>query len=870
MNLLDLRAESYVAQGKLDLAAADAAAMIELAGAEKSPALKAQALKCKALVQMRHGELTDAVKSASAAVGLKHASSTQRAESLFRFGEAQFRSGQTDAGLKTAREALKLFEDAGDLSGAGRIHWLISMATHRLSRPEESRAAAQTALTLCQQAGDQYGIGNAYNLLNFTDPDIPEQIKHSQQALQAYQAGGYFERETVALGNLAISYGDLGLYPHVRRLRLELLERHRGTGAKAALANILASQIEIELRLGNLDAARGPLPEYAKLVSMLDDPIQDMSLAGARGDLARREGDLDAAIRHYKSAVRIARKAAPGRENITLTQLGQAHLAKGEFAAALKCTARATDLHRDQSYGLPDGFTSQEIWWRHAQALTVNGKTSAARESLERAYGFLLDSIANLRDEGLCRNYLNKVEVNREIIAAWLADGVKRKLPKERLFAHLAIESNVREPFQRLADAGLRLNALHDVAEIQTFLVEEATELCGGERVLLILDSAGERVVAEAIVPVGEDTGKLVRSLDAHLARAGIARTALLQYTPKSGPVQKQRSRVVAPLIAQNKLLGYVYADMDGVYGRFTDADRDMLGMLANQAAVALDNAQWAQGLERKVEARTAELNQRVGELEIINAIQRGLAAELNFQAIVDLVGDKLREIFASDVTGIGVYDRAKDRVLTPYLVDHGERYFPEPRVPGGISGKVLQTRLPIIIHTEEELNRVSVETGSDSNLGGTEIDRSFVYAPLVSGELAMGLIVIGKQEEHAFSDSDVSLITTVAASLSVALQNAQSFEAERQRNAELAVINSIQQGMAGSLDFQGIVDLVGDKLREVMQTQDIGISWYDPQTRFATPLYAYEHGKRLDQEPHPLDPAARASECSRLASRWS
>ncbi len=193
--------------------------------------------------------------------------------------------------------------------------------------------------------------------------------------------------------------------------------------------------------------------------------------------------------------------------------------------------------------------------------------------------------------------------------------------------------------------------------------------------------------------------------------------------------------------------------------------------------------------------------------------------------------------------------------VLTPYLIDHGVRYFPGPRVPGGISGKVLQTRLPVVIHTEEELNRVSAETGSDSNLGGDDIDRSFVYAPLVSGDVATGIIVIGKQAEHAFSDSDVSLITTVAASLSVALQNAQSFEAERQRNAELAVINSIQQGMAGSLDFQGIIDMVGDKLREVLQTEDIGISWYDQETRLAQPSTSTSTAERLFHRPHSLRP---------------
>src|SRR5215472_3267301 len=43
MELLDLRAESYIATGKLDLAAADAASMRQLADAGKAAALKALA-----------------------------------------------------------------------------------------------------------------------------------------------------------------------------------------------------------------------------------------------------------------------------------------------------------------------------------------------------------------------------------------------------------------------------------------------------------------------------------------------------------------------------------------------------------------------------------------------------------------------------------------------------------------------------------------------------------------------------------------------------------------------------------------------------------------------------------------------------------
>src|ERR1043166_3058275 len=55
MDLLDLRSESDIALGKLDLAACDAAAMLQLAADGKAPALKARALCRQAMVQMRQG-----------------------------------------------------------------------------------------------------------------------------------------------------------------------------------------------------------------------------------------------------------------------------------------------------------------------------------------------------------------------------------------------------------------------------------------------------------------------------------------------------------------------------------------------------------------------------------------------------------------------------------------------------------------------------------------------------------------------------------------------------------------------------------------------------------------------------------------------
>src|SRR4029077_14955818 len=107
------------------------------------------------------------------------------------------------------------------------------------------------------------------------------------------------------------------------------------------------------------------------------------------------------------------------------------------------------------------------------------------------------------------------------------------------------------------------------------------------------------------------------------------------------------------------------------------------------------------------------------------------------------------------------------------------------------------------------------------------------------------------------FGESDVRLLQTLANAMSVALENARLFDetqrlfkAEQQRAAELAIINSIQQGLLAQLDLMAIIDLVGDKLREVFDTGNVTIAWFDERTYAVTPIYTYEHGKRLTDVP--------------------
>jgi PAS domain S-box-containing protein len=72
----------------------------------------------------------------------------------------------------------------------------------------------------------------------------------------------------------------------------------------------------------------------------------------------------------------------------------------------------------------------------------------------------------------------------------------------------------------------------------------------------------------------------------------------------------------------------------------------------------------------------------------------------------------------------------------------------------------------------------------------------------------------------------------------------ASSFSLEK-RNAELAIINSIQAGLASKLELQDIYELIGEKVREVFKVDVVDIVVYDPVSNLLSMPYSYEKGDR-------------------------
>ena len=249
VEILDLRAESYLAQGDLGRAEADAIAMLRLATAEKVAALTAKAQSRLALVRMRRGDFDGAVKSATAALKAAHAGKRPEliALCLYRAAEAQYRKKPNRQVLENAEEAARRFRALGDAAGEGRALWVVAMYHGSQGQVAEGNRAATEALALCRSCGDLYGAGNARNMLVFHEADLALSLKQSSLALADFEAAGYVERQAMMTGNMGITYGGLGLHRRARRQYLKTRALYRSFGSSALEINALTSLVEAEL-----------------------------------------------------------------------------------------------------------------------------------------------------------------------------------------------------------------------------------------------------------------------------------------------------------------------------------------------------------------------------------------------------------------------------------------------------------------------------------------------------------------------------------------------------------------------------------------------------------------------------------------------
>src|SRR5258706_763695 len=310
------------------------------------------------------------------------------------------------------------------------------------------------------------------------------------------------------------------------------------------------------------------------------------------------------------------------------------------------------------------------------------------------------------------------------------------------------------------------------------------------------------------------------------------------------------KSLLFVPMLTGTIIRGYVSLQNVDIDNAFSESDIRLLETLSRSMSVALENARLFDETNRLLE----ETEQRTAELGIINSVQEGLASKLDIQAIYDLVGDKVRDVFDTQGISISYYDRQKNFITHPYYLFKGKRINELGFELGkGLTSHIIQTAQPLLINenASQRFKELGAVFASSENENTT---KSWLGVPLISGGNVNGTIRLENyQRENAYSEADVFLLQTLANSMSVALENARLFDETtrllketEQRTAELGVINSVQEGLAKELDMKGIYDLVGDRLCDLFpDSQTLVIRTFDHETGLEHWQFSMEKGAR-------------------------
>ena len=316
--------------------------------------------------------------------------------------------------------------------------------------------------------------------------------------------------------------------------------------------------------------------------------------------------------------------------------------------------------------------------------------------------------------------------------------------------------------------------------------------------------------------------------------------------TPVPGTDQG-KSYIAVPIIGKDRVYGIIGLEDFEHENAFSDSDVNLLTTLANAMSVALENTRLFDETNKLLE----KTKQQAIELGIINSVGEGLAKQLDFQSIVDLVGDKIREVFNAEVVSISTYDASNEKIHHRYVVEKDERfYFDTPIEIDPDRKEIIETKLPLIFGSSQEI----IEHSGEQVLDG-EMPESFLGVPIIHNQMATGVITIQDLDrKNLYTDKDGQLLLTLASNMGVALENARLFEETKrllnetqQRNVELAILNAIQEGLVMEMDFHSIINLVGDKFREALGFLDLGIRIYDKEKNILHFPYEYEHGEKLD-----------------------
>ncbi|MCD6552423.1 MAG: GAF domain-containing protein [Anaerolineae bacterium] len=353
---------------------------------------------------------------------------------------------------------------------------------------------------------------------------------------------------------------------------------------------------------------------------------------------------------------------------------------------------------------------------------------------------------------------------------------------KARLFE---AEQTRRRQAEILGDVSRIVGSTLDLHSVLRLILEQLKRVLTYETASLLLFSAeGPAMIALAGY---EDEETVIKEAALRLGDSPIWQEMATTRQPVVIPDVRQDERWIwvsgaehvrawigVPLLVRDEMIGALMMDSTQS-GFYTQKDAELAQALANQAAVAIENARLFQA-----EARRRQ------EAETLRLAAQALSATLDLRQVFELILAQLRQVVPYDSASVQLLKEDRLEIIGglgfPNLDELLGLSFP---VDGDNPNRqVMATRAPFIVDDASAL----YEDFRQKPHAQARI-RSWLGVPLLFGDRLIGMIALDKREPGFYTADHARLALAFAAQAAIAIENARLHEELQARMREMQTI---------------------------------------------------------------------------------
>ncbi|MBC8098075.1 MAG: GAF domain-containing protein, partial [Armatimonadetes bacterium] len=501
-------------------------------------------------------------------------------------------------------------------------------------------------------------------------------------------------------------------------------------------------------------------------------------------------------------------------------------------AAAAYTTEGVVDFSQQpRSFSLDE--TSLSAWVvHHNQPMVVNDVTQESRFRVgQLVAGVAAELIVPLQAGDAMRGVLvvqsrqpNAFSADDAEIMRSIADQIAIAIHNSRLFGELRARA---QDMAALTEVSLLVNATLDISELAQRVYESVMRVQAPTRfqfvvlnrqreVLQLFQFEGEQrqYLERPAQPTTDLMSLIVSEATPVFWRNAQERSATTSYFNINGLDETAASYLGIPMISKEVCIGALCAQSTQP-DAFDENDLQVLLTFANSAAVAIENA-----------ALFDSTTRRVRELGVLNEVSVVLARQFRGDDIWLPLHDQLATLFETSSFYIALYDRERHQLHYPLISEDGLRQ-PEITLPqSGIAAAAINYGTSLHFHDlsieHDRLQALKVEfTGDEPDNGAC----SWLGVPFRNRRReSTGLICVHNVLPDMFGDDNFSLLTTIAAQISLALENASLLEAEQERRKIANTLTDVGQVVSSTLDIEEVLERVLEQIGRVVDSNSATI----------------------------------------------